>query len=566
MRRSRRTVEATDMTADENMTTERYNARHAVEPADREAHTAEKKAGPLIGDVLVAMRAMAPDDALLSRYEQDLGDPRLFGEILVSQGRITQDQLDVALSVQAGKRSLSELDPSSALRSPLAHRVADRKVRRHRNVQSLAMFLVAVIGVGVITWASGGRGGWYGICAVSLLAVKVAASARYRPRRDAVMEHLTTAVVVPVFNEDPEAFRRCLQSIKAQTLLPTEIWVVDDGSADRSCVDVAEEVLADVAGVTIHRLDHNQGKRHAQGFAFSRTTCDIVVSLDSDTVLDPAAIAEGLRPFADETVMAVTGNVRALNRATNLLTRLIDLRYANAFLFERAAYSTVGSVVCCCGSLSFFRTYVVKHYLKDFLTQTFLGIQVQYGDDRRLTQYALMEGKVLVQDTAVAYTAVPERLGHFRRQQLRWNKSFFRESLWAMGRFGLARWPFWISAVELISWFAFSTSLIAAIYVRPIITGHMLPWYYVAYAVTLAYARNVRYFGRPQMSVRSQALTFAMAPLYALLHITLLTPLRLWALLTLRQRGWGTRASVEVALAPAQPVHSAPTAEPALVG
>jgi len=245
--------------------------------------------------------------------------------------------------------------------------------------------------------------------------------------------------------------------------------------------------------------------------------------------------------------MGVTANVRALNHRRNLLTRLIDMRYANAFLFERAAYSTVGSVVCCCGSLAFFRTSVVKENLDDFLHQSFLGVQVQYGDDRRLTQYALQKGVVRLQDTSVAYTLVPEKLDHYRRQQLRWNKSFFRESLWAIHRFGPRRWPFWISIVELAVWLTFTASLLTAMYIRPIATGHMVPWEFVAFSVILAYARNVRYFGRPGESLRSQCATFALAPLYTVMHVFLLTPLRLWSLLTLRQTGWGTRQRVEVA-------------------
>jgi hyaluronan synthase len=76
----------------------------------------------------------------------------------------------------------------------------------------------------------------------------------------------------------------------------------------------------------------------------------------------------------------------------------------------------------------------------------------------------------------------------------------------------------------------------------------MIPWYYIGYAVLLAYARNVRYFGRPDEGFAYQFATFALAPLYALLHVVLLTPLRLWALLTLRRTHWGTRGRVEVGL------------------
>jgi hypothetical protein len=55
--------------------------------------------------------------------------------------------------------------------------------------------------------------------------------------------------------------------------------------------------------------------------------------------------------------------------------------------------------------------------MPDFLSQTFLGVPAIFGDDRRLTNYVLLQGKVVFQETAVAWTAVPQRLGHFARQQ-----------------------------------------------------------------------------------------------------------------------------------------------------
>lgn len=434
------------------------------------------------------------------------------------------------------------------LSSAESSRVGNRRTRRRRNLESLAMFALMIIGVVMIAMVSDGHGSVYGFAAIGLLALKLLGSALYRPRSAAIPEGLTAAVVVPTYNEDPVAFRACLDSVLEQTRPADEIWVIDDGSATDDCLDIAHDLLAGRPGGFVHKLPANAGKRYAQGYAFSRTTADIIVTVDSDTVLDRAAIAEGLRGFADPGVQAVTANVRALNQRKNLLTRLIDLRYANAFLFERAAYSTVGSVVCCCGSLSFFRAETVQAHLDDFLNQTFLGVPVQYGDDRRMTQYALTRGKVLVQDTCVAYTAVPERIGHFARQQVRWNKSFFRESLWAVRRLGVRHPAFWISLAEVLTWFAFSSSLLYLLYLRPAFGGPILPWYYVAYAAVLAYARNVRYFGRPNMSATSQWITFALAPLYAALHVALLTPLRLWALLTLRQPGWGTRSGVEVTI------------------
>jgi hyaluronan synthase len=45
-----------------------------------------------------------------------------------------------------------------------------------------------------------------------------------------------------------------------------------------------------------------------------------------------------------------------------------------------------------------------------------------------------------------------------------------------------------------------------------------------------------------------RALTFLAAPLYALMNLTLLIPLRIYALATQRDASWGTRSAVEVSM------------------
>ena len=520
------------------------DARPGLEPSSIRS----APGGRRLGEILQALGVLVADDALLGRYEQEFGDGRRLGEILIAQGFATREQVELALQIQerssgiaAGAERWNSAQPSAKAR--MEPRLS---LRTLRNVQSVLLFAVAAAAVVIVARSSGSGARWYGAGAFALLSVKLIGSVLYRPVLGPALVGHRVAVIASFYNEDPRAFVHCLDSILAQTRLPDEIWVIDDGSRDEFCFRLALDTFRGHPEAVVRRLEVNGGKRHAQGIAFEATACDIVVTVDSDTVLHCDAIAEGLRPFADPRVSGVAANVRALNHRRNLLTRLIDLRYANAFLFDRAAYSTVGSVVCCCGSLSFFRTNVVRRHLDDFLHQSFLGVEVQYGDDRRLTQYALMHGKVRLQDTALAYTLVPETLGHYRRQQLRWNKSFFRESLWAIRRFGPRRWPFWISLVELSIWLTFTASLLIGLYLRPLLTGATVPWSFVAFGVILAYARNVRYFGRPGVSAASQLATFVCAPLYTVLHVVLLTPLRVWALLTLRKTGWGTRSRVEV--------------------
>jgi hyaluronan synthase len=64
-----------------------------------------------------------------------------------------------------------------------------------------------------------------------------------------------------------------------------------------------------------------------------------------------------------------------------------------------------------------------------WLNQHFLGIQATFGDDRSLTNYLLRKYRVIYAADAVATTIVPEHHKQFLKQQLRWKKSWFRETL-----------------------------------------------------------------------------------------------------------------------------------------
>ena len=224
------------------------------------------------------------------------------------------------------------------------------------------------------------------------------------------------------------------------------------------------------------------------------------------------------------------------------------MRYCYAFLGERAAYSVLGSVLCVCGSLALYRGATVRKYLDDFLTQRFLGRPCTYGDDRRLTYYCLREGRVLLAPDAIAWTLVPSTMKHFLRQQLRWSKSFFRESLWMVATVPPWRVCWWLTLIEIATWSGFTSALIYSVVVRPAVTGHFAFLTYLVSVLILSYARSGHYLEaqHPDIGWFGRLGTLAIAPIYGLIHMTLLLPLRLVALVTLRDNGWGTRKTVEV--------------------
>lgn len=407
------------------------------------------------------------------------------------------------------------------------------------------MLSVVVVAVAAAAAAATEHLHWYGVLAFGLFGWKVLTASLHQPFR-AAAPAMTVAVIIPTYNEDPAYLVAGLRSLLTQTRRPDAAVVIDDGSSSPESYSVAHSLAGEFAdaGVRLTVLRQpNAGKREALATGFrAEPDVDAYLCVDSDTILDDAAMEEALRPFADPRVTAVTGLVLAANHSRNLLTRLVDMRYACAFLIERAAYSAMGAVLCCCGSLAVYRADVVHRRLDAFLGQRFLGQPAVFGDDRHMTNLCLLDGRAVFQETAVAHTAVPERFGHYLRQQVRWNKSFFRESLWVIRKMPAGP-AVWLTMLELGSWLVFTTLIVYALTWRPFHQGLMILAGYVLWVGLMGWVRSVRALSVKRAGVgwQHRALAFTVAPLYGLLHVLVLVPLRLYSLVTLRSGTWGTR-------------------------
>jgi hyaluronan synthase len=438
----------------------------------------------------------------------------------------------------------------------IATRAPWQRVRVDRIVSAVALFVpLATIGFVQRRLGISILGG--ALFLVLMAKLLIARRVRNEPAfaYPAMTRSMQLSIVMPMHNEDPAFAVAAVMSMIEQSRSPNRLHVIDDGSTDNgAAADAVEAALRRYAHDTewtLTRLVDNVGKREALAVGFrADEDADIFLCVDSDTVLDHDAIASGLRPFCDERTTGVAGFVTAQNWSRNLLTRLIDLRYVSAFLAERAAYSFFGAVLCCCGSLAFYRADIVRANLDDFVDQRFLGRVATYGDDRRLTNYALRAGRVVLCPNARASTAVPERIGHYLRQQVRWNKSFIRESLWVLGTFPLGASAFWLTLCEVFTWIVVTALFVATLVIWPFAASNRALLPLLAFIALAAYARNAVYFhdNRRSLRPRDQLAIFALAPLYGILHLLVLSPLRFWSLATLRTTRWGTREQVEVRL------------------
>lgn len=361
-------------------------------------------------------------------------------------------------------------------------------------------------------------------------------------------------VVVPLHNEDPIVFGQLLESIYNQTRLPQRVHIIDNGSTvDDSwrCrlryfewADRLRERGIDTEYNVVGKI----GKRASQAIAFDRDPlAEFFVTVDSDTVLDPSALAEGSYPFLDPRVMSVAGLLLTLNQGKNLLTRLTDLTFTTSFLNGRSSWSRLGSVVVNCGGLAFYRATVVRKYRDQYLNQTVFGKRVQSGDDRMLTSFALLEGRTVIQERSIGYTLLPERIGHLTRQRVRWWRSFFWGGGWLLLAFPLRKPAFWLVLAQFLT-FAAYTAIVPFFLITHPMPLHSWLWPVLGYMAILSYMRSVRYLmiKRPDQSIWSQLLTYALAPLASVLMLYLATCLQYVGLVTMLKTSWGTRNEVEV--------------------
>ena len=157
------------------------------------------------------------------------------------------------------------------------------------------------------------------------------------------------AVLIPLYNEDPDVVRRMLRALLHQSTPPAEIHVVDDGSSQGAYPEQRDWFLRDAAVAGIYatwQRTRNRGKRHAQSQAFQQIRdADLFVTVDSDSMLDSEALHEIVQPFSDPRVMSVAGIILAINNKENLLARVTDMIFVGQQLIDRSSMSRLGSLV-----------------------------------------------------------------------------------------------------------------------------------------------------------------------------------------------------------------------------
>lgn len=244
---------------------------------------------------------------------------------------------------------------------------------------------------------------------------------RYQPVPPATLEDAPLlTVIIPAYNEGAMV-GQTIESVAAARYPRErlEIIVVDDGSVDDTWRHIQNAAARHPQLVTALRLDRNQGKRLALNAGIRRARGTVLVTIDSDSVIDTETLLAITGPFRDPRVGAVAGRVGVLNRHAGLIPRMLHVRFILSFDFLRAAQSVFRTVYCTPGALSAYRAEVVHRVLDRWLQQTFLGVHSDIGEDRSMTNFILEQGyDTIYQRSASVLTTVPVTYGKLCKMYL----------------------------------------------------------------------------------------------------------------------------------------------------
>ncbi|WP_084681243.1 glycosyltransferase family 2 protein [Desulfospira joergensenii] len=261
---------------------------------------------------------------------------------------------------------------------------------------------------------------------------------KYRPVKGCRDDWLPRCtVVVPAYNEGRQVLKT-LESLAASDYPKDKVQLitVDDGSVDDTWMWIRKACRALDRPVLAIRQPSNRGKRHALYAGFTKSTGEVLITVDSDSTVETDTLRNLVAPFIrDKKVGAVAGNVRVLNMDQGILPRMIDVVFVYSFDFMRASQSMVRTVMCTPGALSAYRKSAVMSLLREWRDQTFCGRPANIGEDRAMTNLIIRAGyDVVFQQNARVYTEVPVRYTQLCRMYLRWARSNVRETI-AMTRF-----------------------------------------------------------------------------------------------------------------------------------
>jgi len=302
------------------------------------------------------------------------------------------------------------------------------------------------------------------------------------------------SIIAPAFNESKSIIDniRTLLSLYYNNF---EVIIVNDGSTDDTFSKVREAFelvkvnyffdyripCERIRGVyksdnpSYNRLTvidkNNGGKADSLNAGINITRSELIVTIDSDSIIESDSILKLVKPFLEEKEKKVIGtggviriinscdiergHIREIHLPGTLLPRMQVLEYTRAFLLGRMAWSHLDGLMIISGAMGMFDRETVINaggYSVDTVGEDMeLVLRMRRFKAEKKEKYEL----TYIPDP-LCWTEVPSDLRSLRKQRTRWTRGLV-ESLWRhrkimlnpkYGKLGILGYPYWF----LIEW------------------------------------------------------------------------------------------------------------------
>jgi poly-beta-1,6-N-acetyl-D-glucosamine synthase len=224
----------------------------------------------------------------------------------------------------------------------------------------------------------------------------------------------SVSVLIPARNEEV-GIKETIQSVLDTNYPHLEIIVINDGSTDSTdkvVKDFIKEHKQKKTGQEIYyKMVPNGGKAKALNLALPLATNKIVITIDSDSVMDTNTIRNMVKHFNDKRVASVAGNVVIGNR-TKPIGILQQLEYLYGFYFKRAD-SLMNSVYIVGGAAAAYRRKTIMDlggFDESIITED-IELSTRLQDKGYHVRYAA---------DALVFTEGPSDFEGLCNQRLRW--------------------------------------------------------------------------------------------------------------------------------------------------
>ena len=212
------------------------------------------------------------------------------------------------------------------------------------------------------------------------------------------------AVVSAVYNEEKH-IGQMIESLMAQTRMPDEVVLVDDGSKDGTA-QVIEQYAKRYPMIRLIR-NSNQGPAASRNIGWRAVQADVAIFTDGDCVPDRDWIEKLMKYFISDDVAAVAGTYRTLNEE-NVLARFVGDEIAWRYRNVRGEVDAHGA----------YNLAIRKSVLEEMR-----GFDESYkapsGEDWDLTFKISRKYKILFAPDAIVAHAHPEAFWPYMKNQVR---------------------------------------------------------------------------------------------------------------------------------------------------